>query len=45
LHAHIGLPALVEDLEGEMLDISLHLGIVVFSANETLSVEDTSIDE
>jgi hypothetical protein len=35
-----GLATLVEDLEGEVLDVGLHLGIVEFSTNETLSIKD-----
>jgi hypothetical protein len=41
LHAHIGLPALVKDLEREMLDIGLDLGFIEFAADETLRIEDT----
>jgi NAD-specific glutamate dehydrogenase len=35
-----GLAALVDDLEGEVLDVGLHLGVGELAANEALGVED-----
>ena len=39
-YADVGLAALVEDSEGEVLDVGLNLGIGELAANETLGVED-----
>jgi hypothetical protein len=44
LHTNIGLPGLVEDLEGEMLDIGLHLGVIVLAADKTFGVEYAGMD-
>ena len=44
LDTNVRLSALVDALEGEVLEIGLHLKIMEFAANETLSVEDTDID-
>jgi hypothetical protein len=41
LDLDIGLAALAEDLEREVLDIRLDLNIVKLAADETLSIEDT----
>jgi hypothetical protein len=42
LDTDVRLPGLVENLEGEVLDIGLHLEIIEFAADETLGVEDTT---
>jgi hypothetical protein len=39
----VRLPAPVENLEGEVLDIGLHLGIIEFAADETFGIEDPNI--
>lgn len=39
VYPDIGLAGLVKDLEGEMLDIRLHLGVGKLASNETLGVE------
>ena len=44
LNLNVGLAILAEDLEGEVLEIGLHLGVVELATNETLSVEDTVIN-
>ena len=40
LNLNGGLATLADDLEGEVLDVGLHLGIIEFAADETLCVED-----
>jgi hypothetical protein len=45
LDTDVRLPGLVEDLEGEVLEVGLNLLIIKFAANETLRVEHTNIDE
>ena len=40
LHTDVGLGALVEDGEGEVLDVALHLGVGELATDETLGVED-----
>ena len=40
LHPDVGLAGLVEDGEGEVLDVGLHLRIRELATNETLGVED-----
>ena len=40
LHTDVGLGALVEDGEGEVLDVGLDLRIRELATDETLSVED-----
>ena len=40
LHPDVGLAGLVEDGEGEVLDIGLNLGVAELASNETLRVED-----
>jgi hypothetical protein len=42
LDLDVRFSALVNDLEGEVLDIGLHFRIGEFATNETLSVEDTA---
>ena len=42
-YADVGLAALVEDSEGEVLDVGLHLGIIEFTADETLRIEDSVV--
>jgi hypothetical protein len=44
LDTDVRLPGLVENLEGEVLDIGLHLDIIEFAADETLGVEDPNIE-
>ena len=44
LNLNVGLAILAEDLEGEVLDIRLHFGVVELATNESLSVEDTVIN-
>ena len=39
-NADVGLAALVEDSEGEVLDVGLHLSIGELAADEALGVED-----
>jgi hypothetical protein len=41
LDLDVRFSTLVNDLEGEVFDIGLHLRIGEFATNETLSVEDT----
>jgi hypothetical protein len=41
LDLDVRFASLVEDLEGEVLNIGLHFGIVELSADETLCIEDT----
>jgi len=43
LDTDVGLSSLVEDRERELLDIGLHLCIIKFAADKTLSVEDTKV--
>jgi hypothetical protein len=38
-------PSPVENLEGEVLDVGLHLGIIEFAADETFCVGDPNIYE
>jgi hypothetical protein len=45
LDTHVRLPGLVENLEGEVLEIGLDLLIIVFAADETLRVKHTNIGE
>jgi hypothetical protein len=45
LDTDVRLPGLVENLEGEVLEVGLDLLIIIFAADETLRVEDTNIDE
>jgi hypothetical protein len=45
LDTHIRLSALIENLEGKVFDICLHLGIIEFTADKTFGVKDTSIYE
>ena len=40
LHPDVGLAGLVEDGEGEVLDVGLHLRIRELATHETLGVED-----
>ena len=40
LYTDVGLATLVEDGEGEVLDIGLNLGVAELASNETLRVED-----
>ena len=44
LDTNVRLSALVDTLEGKVLEIGLHLDIIEFAADETLSVEYTKID-
>jgi len=44
LDTHIRLPGLVENLEGEVLEVGLDLLIIIFAADETLRVKDTNIE-
>ena len=39
-YADVGLAALVEDSEGEVLDVGLHLSIGELATDEALRVED-----
>jgi hypothetical protein len=39
---YVRLPALVDNLEGEVLDVRLDLGIAEFTTNETFSVENAA---
>ena len=39
-NADVGLAALVEDSEGEVLDVGLHLSIGELATDETLRIED-----
>ena len=41
LNLDVWLPSLVDDLEGEVLDIGLHFKIGEFTADETLNLENT----
>jgi len=45
LDTNVGLPSLVENLEGEVLNIGLDLLVIIFTADETLGIEDTNIGE
>lgn len=45
LDTDVRLPALVENLEREVLEVGLDLLIVIFAADETLRIEDTNIDK
>ena len=40
LHPDVGLAGLVEDGEGEVLDIGLNLGVAELATDETLRIED-----
>ena len=40
LNLNGGLATLADDLEGEVLDVGLHLGVIEFTADETLRIED-----
>jgi hypothetical protein len=40
--ADVRLGSLVENFEGEVLNIGLNLSIIIFSANQSLGVENTS---
>ena len=42
---NVWLSGLVEDLEGEVLDIRLHFGIVKLATNKTLGIENATKDE
>jgi hypothetical protein len=44
LNADVRLSGLVGNLEGEVLDIGLHLRIIEFAADETFGVQDSNID-
>ena len=39
LNLNGGLATLADDLEGEVLDVGLHLGVIEFTADETLRIE------
>ncbi len=45
LDTDVRLPGLVENLEGELLEVGLDLLIIKFAADETLRVKDTNIGE
>lgn len=45
LNPNVRLAGLVKDREGEVLDIGLNFGLGEFTANETLSIEDTGEDD
>jgi len=45
LNPDVWLATLVEDLEGEVLDIGLHFRFGEFATNETLSIEHTREDD
>ena len=45
LHTDVRLPGLVENLEGEVLEVGLNLLIIKFAADETLRIEDTNMGE
>ena len=40
LNLNGGLATLANDLEGEVLDVGLHLGVIEFTTDETLRIED-----
>lgn len=42
LDPHIRLASFVDDFEGEVLNVGLHLGVGKFATNETFGVEDTA---
>ena len=39
LNLNGGLATLADDLEGEVLDVGLHLGVIEFTTDETLRIE------
>lgn len=41
----VGLPALVQNLEGEVLEVGLNFLVIKFAADHTLCVKDTNIEE
>jgi hypothetical protein len=43
LDTDVRLPGLVEDLEGEVLEVGLDLLIIILATDHTLRVEDTNI--
>ena len=43
MDTHVRLPGLVDNFEGEVLEISLDLCIIKFAADEALRVEDTDM--
>ena len=43
LNLNGGLATLADDLEGEVLDVGLHLGVIEFTADETLRIEDSVV--
>jgi len=45
LDTNIGLAAFIEDFKGEVFDIGLDFGILVFTTDETLGIEDTNINK
>ena len=45
LDPDVRLAGLVDDFEGEVLEIGLDFGIGEFTANETLCIEDTGVDD
>jgi hypothetical protein len=40
MNLNVKLPALVDNLEGEVLDVRLDLGIAEFTTDETFSIEN-----
>jgi hypothetical protein len=45
LDPNVWLATLVDDLEGEVLDIGLHFSIGEFATNETFGIEDTGEED
>ena len=43
LNLNGGLATLADDLEGEVLDVGLHLGVIEFATDETLRIEDSVV--
>lgn len=43
LNLNGGLATLADDLEGEVLDVGLYLGVIEFTADETLRIEDSVV--
>ena len=43
LNLNGGLATLADDLEGEVLDVGLHLGVIEFTTDETLRIEDSVV--
>ena len=41
LNLNGGLATLADNLEGEVLDVGLHLGVIEFTTDETLRIEDS----